>query len=151
MGIEDRAHRCALSAGPLPSTTSRLCVHRSHGPVYYPSHASARKTVIFFCSFNNTLQILHIVHSHRKVYIPLHSIFFFLCFLGLSKGSRHSNLPTLLHTFVTPMAAFGKWGALASSDFDYIWVTACATSGTSLFQKRSLEFHHLLSPLCGPK
>ena len=49
---------------------------RDCGGLYYPSHAIAQKTVIVFCSFNNTSQILQIVHSHRKIYIPLHSIIF---------------------------------------------------------------------------
>lgn len=39
----------------------------------------------FFYSFNNTSQILHIVHSHRRVH-PTTLYFHSYCLLGISKG-----------------------------------------------------------------
>src|SRR6266702_5122378 len=65
-----------------------------------------------------------VVQSHRKTYIPLHSIFIFFGFSGPSMSGSHPSLPSTLHTFVMQLSHLcqrSEGGCVSDvSDFAYV-------------------------------
>ena len=107
------------------------------------SSQCCKKTVLIFCSFNNTSQLLQIVHTNRLMYALSHGDFSLFLFPSLKALSFSPPFAKICHTLSRRLQHL-KWSA-----FRHLWLatTIChwALQGAfnEVFQRNAAQRHLL--------